>query len=84
MIPNGLQIRTQTTTECTATITLVEHMTIELLVGILDECVLGGVPRNADVDIRVSKIDGTTTLRAYSQVDAPSPQPAMPLVEDVS
>ena len=84
MTPHDLQIRTKTTTECTATITTVEHMTINCLMNILDECVLRGVPRDADVDIRVSKIDGTTTLRAYSQVDAPSPQPAMPLVEDVS
>ena len=84
MTPHELQIRTKTSTECTATITTVEHMTIRRLMGILDECILRGVPRDADVELRVSKIDGTTTLRVYSQVDAPNPQTAMPLVEGVS
>lgn len=82
MIPHTLNYRAATTEERTASARIEDSMTVERLLALLNECVERGMPLNADVELKISKIDGFTTFRAYSSSPAMSQQSELPSIVD--
>ena len=80
MIPHKLNYREETTKERRATARIEDSMTVERLLALLNECVELGMPLNADVELKISKIDGFTTFRAYSSCPAQSSQQELPQI----